>query len=104
MFNRFSPCFDSLIDERVAYARQLHDQNDIAGGSFDTQFTFAQTLSESAKNAQQTLLAVRYPCFGKPLTKKPEKCGLRMSETGGERGTEARDRLKKRDLAWVQSA
>ncbi|MFP5271999.1 Swt1 family HEPN domain-containing protein [Coleofasciculus sp.] len=79
LFNRFSPCL-ILIDEWVAYARQLHDRSDIAGGSFDTQFTFAQTLSESAKNAKQTLLVVSIPSSD--------------IEIGGERGKEALDRLK----------
>ncbi len=79
LFNRFSPCL-ILIDEWVAYARQLHEQNDLAGGSFDTQFTFAQTLSESARNAKDTLLVVSIPCSD--------------IETGGERGKEALVRLK----------
>ncbi|HBY95694.1 MAG TPA: hypothetical protein DEP84_17360 [Chloroflexi bacterium] len=32
------PCL-VLIDEWVAYARQLHDQSDLPAGSFETQFT-----------------------------------------------------------------
>jgi predicted AAA+ superfamily ATPase len=79
LFNRFSPCL-ILIDEWVAYARQLHDQSDISGGSFDTQFTFAQTLSESAKNARDTLLVVSIPSSD--------------IEIGGDRGREALTRLK----------
>lgn len=79
LFNRYSPCL-ILIDEWVAYARQLHEQNDLAGGSFDTQFTFAQTLSESAKNAKNTLLVVSIPASD--------------NEIGGDRGKEALDRLK----------
>jgi len=79
LFNRFSPCL-ILIDEWVAYARQLHDTPDLVGGSFDTQFTFAQTLSESAKNAKDTLLVVSIPASD--------------IEKGGERGYEATDRLR----------
>ncbi|WP_448561844.1 ATP-binding protein [Trichothermofontia sp.] len=79
LFNRYSPCL-ILIDEWVAYARQLHDSPDLAGGSFDTQFTFAQTLSESAKNAKDTLLVVSIPASD--------------IEIGGDRGKEALDRLK----------
>ncbi|WP_448572868.1 Swt1 family HEPN domain-containing protein [Trichothermofontia sp.] len=79
LFNRYAPCL-ILIDEWVAYARQLHDDPDLAGGSFDTQFTFAQTLSESAKNAKNTLLVVSIPSSD--------------IEIGGERGKEALDRLK----------
>ncbi|MEO0969287.1 MAG: Swt1 family HEPN domain-containing protein [Cyanobacteria bacterium J06639_18] len=79
LFNRYAPCL-ILIDEWVAYARQLHDQNDLPGGSFDTHFTFAQTLSESAKNANQTLLVVSIPASD--------------NEIGGDRGKEALSRLK----------
>ena len=79
LFNRFSPCL-ILIDEWVSYARQLHEQSDLAGGSFDTQFTFAQTLSESAKNAKDTLLVVSIPSSD--------------IEIGGDRGKEALHRLK----------
>ncbi|URR36249.1 DUF499 domain-containing protein [Thermosynechococcus sp. HN-54] len=79
LFNRFSPCL-ILIDEWVSYARQLHEHSDLAGGSFDTQFTFAQTLSESAKNAKDTLLVVSIPSSD--------------IEIGGDRGKEALDRLK----------
>lgn len=92
LFNRFSPCL-ILIDEWVAYARQLHERSDVAGGSFDTQFTFAQTLSESAKNADRTLLAVSIPASE---TQDPKTGQMRSTdiETGGERGREALDRLK----------
>ncbi len=79
LFNRYAPCL-ILIDEWVAYARQLHDTPDLAGGTFDTQFTFAQTLSESAKNARATLLVVSIPSSD--------------IEIGGERGKEALVRLK----------
>jgi predicted AAA+ superfamily ATPase len=79
VFNRYAPCL-ILIDEWVAYARQLHDENDLPGGSFDTHFTFAQTLSESAKNANQTLLVVSIPASD--------------NEIGGDRGKEALSRLK----------
>jgi predicted AAA+ superfamily ATPase len=92
LFNRFSPCL-ILIDEWVAYARQLHDNSDLAGGSFDTQFTFAQTLSESAKNAGRTLLAVSIPASE---TTDPRTGQTRSTdvETGGAKGTEALNRLK----------
>jgi predicted AAA+ superfamily ATPase len=79
LFNRFSPCL-ILIDEWVAYGRQLHDKNDLPAGDFDTHFTFAQTLSESAKNAKDTLLVVSIPSSD--------------IEIGGDRGKEALDRLK----------
>lgn len=48
-----------LVDEWVAYARQLHDQGDLPGGSFETQFTFAQALTESARAARLVTLVKR---------------------------------------------
>jgi predicted AAA+ superfamily ATPase len=79
LFNKYSPCL-ILIDEWVSYARQLHFENDLPAGSFDTHFTFAQTLSESAKNANRTLLVVSIPSSD--------------IEIGGNRGQDALDRLK----------
>src|SRR5262249_23102424 len=60
LLNEYGPCL-ILIDEWVAYARQLHEQSDLPGGSFETQFTFAQVLTESAKAAKNTLLVVSLP-------------------------------------------
>lgn len=79
VFNRFSPCL-ILIDEWVAYARQLHEGSNLPAGSFDTQFTFAQTLSESAKAANNTLLLVSIPASD--------------NEIGGDWGNRALERLK----------
>ncbi|MFM7447367.1 MAG: Swt1 family HEPN domain-containing protein, partial [Leptolyngbyaceae cyanobacterium] len=79
LFNKYAPVL-ILVDEWVAYARQLHDKSDLPAGNFDTHFTFAQTLSESAKNAKETLLVVSIPSSD--------------IEIGGDRGKEALDRLK----------
>ncbi len=51
LFKEYGPCL-ILIDEWVAYARQLHDQSDLPASSFDTTFTFAQAVTESAKLAR----------------------------------------------------
>jgi predicted AAA+ superfamily ATPase len=57
---RYSPCL-ILIDEWVAYARQLYGRDDLPAGTFATQFTFAQTLSEQVKAVPGALLAVSIP-------------------------------------------
>lgn len=57
LFNEYGPCL-ILIDEWVAYARQLHDQSDLPAGGFETQFTFAQVLTESSKLAKNCLLVI----------------------------------------------
>src|SRR5439155_1398476 len=60
LMNEYGPCL-ILIDEWVAYARQLHDGADLPAGSFETHFTFAQALTESAKLAKQCLLVISLP-------------------------------------------
>ncbi|WP_327416449.1 Swt1 family HEPN domain-containing protein [Streptomyces sp. NBC_01233] len=50
-----------LIDEWVAYARQLVGREDLPGGSFATQHTFAQHLTEMAKSIPGTMLVVSIP-------------------------------------------
>jgi predicted AAA+ superfamily ATPase len=60
LFKAYGPCL-VLIDEWVAYARQLHDQSDLPAGGFETQFTFTQALTESAKLAGNCLLVISLP-------------------------------------------
>src|SRR5262249_45520 len=60
LFVEYGPCL-ILIDEWVAYARQLHEQSDLPAGSFETQFSFAQVLTESAKLANNCLLVISLP-------------------------------------------
>ncbi len=74
LLNDYGPAL-ILIDEWVAYARQLHDQGDLPGGSFETHFTFAQALTESAKLAKQCLLVVSLPASD--TTGSPARCGRR---------------------------
>jgi len=80
-----------LIDEWVAYARQLHDQSDLPAGSFETQFTFAQLLTESAKGANNCLLVVSLPASDKGTSPHAQADD---AEVGGVRGREALDRLR----------
>ena len=86
----YGPCL-VLIDEWVAYARQLHDESDLPAGSFETQFTFAQTLTESAKSAGNCMLVISLPASdidGSPHTQADD------AEVGGQRGREALTRLR----------
>ena len=90
LFNDYGPCL-ILIDEWVAYARQLHDQSDLPAGGFETQFSFAQVLTESAKLAKQCLLVISLPASdttGSPHAQAEDV------EVGGQRGREALDRLR----------
>ncbi|MCK4412650.1 MAG: DUF499 domain-containing protein [Candidatus Eisenbacteria sp.] len=90
LLNDYGPCL-VLIDEWVAYARQLHEQSDLPAGSFGTQFTFAQALTESARAAKKCLLVISLPASdtsGSPHTQADDV------EVGGERGREALSRLR----------
>ena len=49
-----------LIDEWVAYARSLVGRDDLAGGTFDDQFTFAQSLTEAVKEPLEPCWLFRY--------------------------------------------
>jgi len=90
LLNEHSPCL-ILIDEWVAYARQLHEQSDLPGGSFETHFTFAQALTEAAKAARNCLLVISLPASdtaGSPHAVADDV------EVGGERGRAALARLR----------
>lgn len=80
-----------LIDEWVAYARQLHDEDNLPGGSFETQFTFAQALTESAKLAGNCLLVVSLPASDVADDGSSEAEDV---EVGGVRGRAALTRLQ----------
>jgi predicted AAA+ superfamily ATPase len=90
LFNDYGPAL-ILIDEWVAYARQLHEQNDLPAGSFETHFTFTQALTESAKLAKNCLLVISLPASdtaGSPHAQADDV------EVGGVRGRTALDRLR----------
>jgi predicted AAA+ superfamily ATPase len=101
LFNRYGPCI-VLVDEWVAYARQLHDQKDLPGGDFETQFSFAQALTESAKLAKNCLLVVSLPASDTGAS--PHSVGD-DEEVGGERGRAALLRLRnvigRLDAPWT---
>jgi predicted AAA+ superfamily ATPase len=90
LFKEYGPCL-ILIDEWVAYARQLHDQGDLPAGSFETQFSFAQVLTESARLAKNCLLVISLPTSDTPESPHAQADD---SEVGGQRGREALVRLR----------
>jgi hypothetical protein len=60
MFNALNPCL-VLIDEWVAYARQLVGKKDLPCGTFEAQASFAQSLTEAARAAKKTLVVASVP-------------------------------------------
>lgn len=87
-----APCL-ILIDEWVAYARQLMDDRKLPAGDFETQFTFAQTLSEQVKSIPGALLVVSIPASTTGDGVSPTE-GVSDEEVGGSRGREAVARLR----------
>ena len=85
LFERFGPAV-VLIDEWVAYARQLFDGptngegQRLPGGDFDTQFTFAQALTEAANTVSNVVVLVAIP--------------ESQVEVGGPKGRTALEKLK----------
>ena len=99
LLGRYGPCL-VLIDEWVAYARQLHDEpGALPGGTFDTQFTFAQALTESVRSVGNALLVISLPASDQSSRTQAEDV-----EVGGIRGREALNRLKnvigRLEAAW----
>lgn len=89
LLREYGPCL-ILVDEWVAYARQLHDSGDLPAGSFETQFSFAQTLTESVKGVENCLLIVSLPASDTGAARQE----VDDAEVGGVRGREALERLQ----------
>lgn len=60
LLKKFAPCV-VLIDEWVAYTRQLKEDGNDSGGTYGTQMSFAQALCEAAKTVNNALVVVSLP-------------------------------------------
>lgn len=89
---KYSPAV-ILIDEWVAYARSLVGRDDLAGGTFDDQFTFAQSLTEAAKGTSGVLLVISIPASNAIDSSEP--IAGSAEEVGGSNGLEALHRLQR---------
>jgi predicted AAA+ superfamily ATPase len=89
---KYSPAV-ILIDEWVAYARSLVGRDDLAGGTFDDQFTFAQSLTEAAKGTWGVLLVISIPASETGDDSDNIVAG-NAEEVGGAHGLEALKRLQ----------
>jgi predicted AAA+ superfamily ATPase len=79
LFAAASPCL-ILIDEWVAYLRNMYKVEGLPSGSFESNLTFAQALTEAAKLAPDTLVVASIPASN--------------IEIGGEGGHEALHRIQ----------
>ena len=92
LLNEYGPCL-VLIDEWDSYACQLHDNADLPAGNFETQFTFAQALTESVKLTGNCLLVISLPASNTSTPDSPHT-EADDAEVGGVRGRGALDRLR----------
>lgn len=87
---QYAPCL-VLVDEWVAYARQLFTADEsLPAGSFDAQTSFAQALTEAARAVPNAMLVVSLPA-----SELIEEVGSGSDiEVGGPGGREALRRLR----------
>ena len=79
LFKSYAPCV-ILIDELVAYVRQFEEGKALTGGTFDSNLSFVQALTEALKAVPTAML----------LASLPES----KKEVGGLRGEQALDVLE----------
>ena len=60
LFTAHAPCL-ILVDEWVAYARNLVSNATLPAGTFDSQVSFAQALTEAVKQVPNALLLISVP-------------------------------------------
>lgn len=60
LLSRYAPCV-ILIDELVAYVRQFEDGQSLTGGSFDSNLSFVQALTEALKAVPTAVLLASLP-------------------------------------------
>ena len=78
LMHRFGPCL-VIIDELVAYARNLYGVDGLPAGSFDSIMTFMQSLTEAVRRSDDSMILVSVPASD--------------IEIGGDAGRAVVDRL-----------
>lgn len=79
LFQSVGPCL-ILVDEWVAYCRHMYETPALPGGTFDSNLSFAQALTEAVKASPTALLVASLP--------------QSQVEVGGEGGAQALTRLE----------
>ncbi len=60
LLERYAPCV-VLVDELVAYVRQFSDSQVLSGGTYDTNLSFVQALTEAVKLVPNAMLLASLP-------------------------------------------
>ncbi len=79
LFDHFGPAI-ILIDELIAYVRNIYGKDDLPAGTFDSMMTFIQSLTEAAKRSKRSIVVASIPESD--------------IEIGGEGGKFALDRIE----------
>ncbi len=94
LLSKYSPSL-ILVDEWVAYARQTYGKTDVSGGSFESNMTFAQALTEAASRVKDSLVVASLPVsdrFGSDGNQELSQAD--QIEVGGTAGRMALDSLR----------
>jgi len=73
----YGPCL-VIVDELVAYARNLYGAERLPAGTFDAVMSFVQSLTEAVRRSTDSMLLVSLP--------ESDKLGRHSIEVGGEAG------------------
>ena len=60
LFDKFGPCI-ILIDELVAYTRNVYKKDDLPSGTFDSLMTFVQALTDAVKRSKNSMVIASIP-------------------------------------------
>ena len=83
LLEKYAPCV-VLLDELVAYIRQFSEGHQLSGGTFATNISFVQALTEASKLVPNAIVLASLP-ESEPKEPGPDS----NSQVGGARGLEA---------------
>lgn len=89
LIKKYAPAL-IMIDEWVAYARNLNDDDSLCGGRFEAQFTFAQQLTEAVSATPGAMLVISIPASDSIESAD----AANQIEIGGARGRQALESLQ----------
>ncbi|MDP9475319.1 MAG: DUF499 domain-containing protein, partial [Actinomycetota bacterium] len=88
LFDEHGPAL-VLIDELVAFVRNIYGHDGLAAGSFDSNITFVQNLTEAVKRSERSMVVVSVP-----VSERVDEAGRSDIELGGEVGKLVAERLE----------
>ncbi|MFQ5401743.1 MAG: DUF499 domain-containing protein [Anaerolineae bacterium] len=75
LLDKFGPCL-VIIDEFIAYARNIYKVDDLPSGSFDSVMTFLQALTEAVRRSTDSMLLISLPASDIEVGGKAGKAAL----------------------------